>query len=248
MAIDQRVGIDEDVRAAVAISHLRRLPPATLDAMLQGVRRVHVPAGSAVRVAGEEGPHLELLVSGFVRIFVSAPDGRSLTVRYFRPGALTGVASLFTPKFSMPGSIQALRDSDLLVFRTDVVRSLVERDLDVARALLDELAERVVDWVAEIPGSAFSTVRQRVARHLLDLASEQQHRDELVARVSQQALAEAVGSVREVVVRVLRELRSEGVIRTSRAGIVLVRPEELVLEVFPVQGTGDDPADWNLGS
>jgi CRP-like cAMP-binding protein len=107
------------------------------------------PAGSAVRVAGEEGPHLELLVSGFVRIFVSAPDGRSLTVRYFRPGALTGVASLFTPKFSMPGSIQALRDSDLLVFRTDVVRSLVDRDLDIARALLDELAERVVDWVVD---------------------------------------------------------------------------------------------------
>jgi hypothetical protein len=54
--------------------------------------------------------------------------------------------------------------------------------------------------------------------------------------------------VREVVVRVLRELRTEGVIRTSRAGIVLVRPEELVLEVFPVQGAGDDPVDWNLGS
>ena len=245
MAIGQRAGVGDDVRDALAISHLRRVPPPTLAELLNGARQIRVPAGSAVRVAGEEGPHLELLVDGFVRIFITAPDGRTLTVRYFRRGALTGVASLFTPKFSMPGSIQALIDSEILVFDTATVRRLVERDLDLARALLDELSERVVSWVAEIPGSAFASVRQRVARHLLDLASEQQQDDRLVARVSQQALADAVGSVREVVVRVLRDLRTEGIIRTSRDGIVLVRPADLVTEVFPAP---DQASDWNIGS
>ncbi len=132
----------------------------------------------------------------------------------------------------MPGSIQALVDSELLSFRPGVVRALAERDIRVARALIDELSERVVSFVAEIPGSVFSTVRQRVARHLLDLASEQQHGHDLVARVSQQTLADAAGSVREVVVRVLRELRDEGVIRTSRAGIAILMPERLVVELF----------------
>ena len=105
----------------------------------------------------------------------------------------------------------------------------------MARAIIDELSERVVKFVAEIPGSAFSTVRQRVARHLLDLASEQRNGGRLVARVSQQELADAVGSVREVVFRVLRELRSEGVIRTSREGIELLLPERLIDEQFPVR-------------
>ena len=61
--------------------------------------------------------------------------------------------------------------------------------------------------------------------HLLDLASEQPQGDRLVAAVSQQALADAVGSVREVVVRVLHDLRSEGVIRTSREGIEILVPD-----------------------
>jgi CRP/FNR family transcriptional regulator, cyclic AMP receptor protein len=230
---DHGTDIDDDIREAIAASHFRELPDGTLAELVGGSRRIHVAAGSSVRVAGEEGPHLELLIDGFVRIFVAAPDGRSLTVRYFRRGALTGVASLFTPKFAMPGSIQALVDSEVLVFDPGTVRRLVDRDLAVARAILDELAERVVSWVAEIPGSAFATVRQRVARHLLDLASEQQHGKELVARVSQQTLADATGTVREVVVRVLRELREEGLIRTRRGGIVIVRPEGLVVEVFP---------------
>lgn len=239
MAILERAMLDDGVRAALARSHFGDLPDDLAAELVDGARRIRVDAGSTVRAAGEAGPHLELLVEGFVRIFVTAPDGRSLTVRYFRPGALSGVASLFTPSFSMPGSIQALVDSELLAFRPDAVIGLAERDNRVARALIDELSERVISFVAEIPGSAFSTVRQRVARHLLDLASEQQHGHELIARVSQQALADAVGSVREVVVRVLRDLRQERVIRTSRAGIAILAPERLIVELFPVTAATD---------
>ena len=247
MLIGERTHLDDGVRAALARSHFRGLPEDVAAELVEGARPIVVPAGSTFRAAGEAGPHLELLVEGFVRIFVTAPDGRSLTVRYFRRGALTGVASLFTPRFSMPGSIQALVDSELLALRPSAVIGLAERDLRVAHALINELSERVVRFVAEIPGSAFSTVRQRVARHLLDLASEQQHGQELVARVSQQALADASGSVREVVVRVLRELREEGVIQTSRAGIAILVPERLVVEVFPAAAATTESADGNLG-
>jgi CRP/FNR family cyclic AMP-dependent transcriptional regulator len=247
MAIAALAALDDDIRDALARSHFRDLPGDVAAELVEGARRIRVPAGSSFRNVGEEGAHLELLVDGFVRIFVSAPDGRSLTVRYFRRGALTGVASLFTPRFSMPGSIQALVDSELLALKPRVVRGLAERDLRVARALIDELSERVVSFVAEIPGSAFSSVRQRVARHLLDLASEQQHGPRLVAKVSQQALADAAGSVREVVVRVLRELRHEGVIRTGRAGIAILKPERLVTELFPAASATGEPLDWNLG-
>ena len=61
-----------------------------------------------------------------------------------------------------------------------------------------------MSFIAEIPGSAFATVRQRVARHLLDLASATQLGSRLKVTISQQELADSVGSVREVVVRVLR--------------------------------------------
>ena len=96
-------------------------------------------------------------------------------------------------------------------------------------ALLADLSERVQGFITEIPGTAFTTVRQRVARHLLDLASERMpERGELVVFVSQRDLAEAVGTVREVVVRVLRELRQEGVVRTERDRIVIVDPAQLI--------------------
>ena len=72
--------------------------------------------------------------------------------------------------------------------------------------------------------------------------------DRLIARVSQQALADAVGSVREVVVRVLRDLRSEGVIRTSRDGIEILLPDRLIAELFPGVQASSEPSDRRIGA
>lgn len=235
MAIHDRAVPETAVVEALSQSHFKTLPRDTIDALMEGATRAHWPAASTVRAIGEPGPYLDLLVDGLLRVYVGAPDGRTLTVRYLRQGEIAGGVSLFTPGYALAATMQALVDSDVLTFRADLVIELAQRDVGVARVLIDELSERVVNFVAEIPGSAFSTVRQRVARHLLDLASEQHHGDRLIARVSQQALADATGSVREVVVRVLRDLRDEGVIQTSRGGIEVLLPERLIVEQYPME-------------
>jgi CRP/FNR family transcriptional regulator, cyclic AMP receptor protein len=153
-------------------------------------------------------------------------------VRYARPGALIGAVSLFARPFTMPAATQALVDAELLRLSPAVVRRAVARDTRVAQAFLSELSERVLSSIDEIPGNTFATVRQRVARHLLDLAAERgpgrEVGAEIVVPVSQQELADAVGTVREVVVRVLRELRQDGVVRTERDHIVILDPARLV--------------------
>jgi CRP/FNR family transcriptional regulator len=161
-----------------------------------------------------------------------------MTVRYCRAGALLGVATLYAGVVR-PFSIAALSASELLSLRPMTVRGWADRDSRVARALLVETSERVMAFVAEFSGHAFANVRRRIARHLLDLASDQQHPDELAASISQQELADAVGSVREVVVRVLRELREEGTVETRRDRIIIRDPERL---------SGIGSPSWNESS
>jgi CRP/FNR family transcriptional regulator len=231
------------VTDAIAASNLRGLSAAQIADLTAEARRVPVAAGTTYRHEGEGGAHLELVLSGFIRAFVAAADGRMLTIRYARPGAVIGTVSLFAPGYSMPGSVQALVDSEVLALRPDAVQALAARDPAVAGALLVELSERVRSFVNGITGSAFSTVRQRVGRHLLDLASDRQHDQALVATVTQQQLADAVGSVREVVVRVLRELREEGIVRTGSNAIEILDPERLFVDQRIATSEG-----WNQGS
>jgi CRP/FNR family transcriptional regulator, cyclic AMP receptor protein len=227
--------VDADLRRAISMSHLGGLPPAALAELLAGAVRAKVPAGSVTHREGEHAPHLELVVSGVVRVFVTAPDGRTMTIRYCRSGALIGVMSLFAAGFTLPATIQALVDADVLRLAPGAARTAGERDVRVARAFLAEQSERAMNFMCEIPGGAFATMRQRVARHLLDLASERASQpargQELAAPVSQRELADAVGTVREVVVRVLRELREDGLVRTERDRIVIVDPDHLTQEL-----------------
>lgn len=237
--------MDAQVRHALSRSNLRELPGDVLDELVMAADRVRIPAGSVTHWEGEHAPFLELVISGVVRVFVTAPDGRTMTIRYCRPGALIGAPSLFAAPYAMPAPTQALVDVELLRMSPTIARRAAERDVRVAISLLGEVSERVLTFVWEISGSAFATVRQRVARHLLDLASERlpepasKHRSgsELVVRVSQRELAEAVGTAREVVVRVLRELRQDGVVRTGRDQIVIADPARLIQEY-----------GWNPGS
>ena len=225
---------DVSIRSSISLSHLASLPTAVLDSLTATSRLRGVPAGTVVHGAGPVESHFTLVVPGLVRVYVTARDGRSLTVRYCRAGSLLGALTIFGAT-QLPASIQSLVDTHLLEFDPVIVRDLCEREARVSRVLIDELSERVHAFLAEIPGSAFASVRERVARHLLDLASDDQSTDGLMVAVGQQGLADAVGTSREVVVRALRELREAGLIETRRGLIRLLDPERLVDE-------------WNKGS
>ena len=68
-------------------------------------------------------------------------------------------------------------------------------------------------------------VRQRVARHLLDLAVRED--GVLVVRATQQDLADAIGSVREVVSRAVMGFREQGLLARSSEGLVVLDPAGL---------------------
>lgn len=229
--------MDIQLRAAIDDSYLRDVPSDVLSDLLDGAQQVVVPAGSVLHWEGDHTPHLELVVAGVVRVHVAAPDGRTMTIRYCRRGALLGAMSLFRRRFTMPATAMALTEARMLRTAPDTVRRLVGQP-DIAHALHLELSERAEGFLHEIAGGAFGTVRERVVRHLLDLATDAEGTAaELVVAASQQELAEAAGTVREVVVRVLRELREEDLVRTERGRIILLDVERLV-----------DEEVWNLSS
>lgn len=225
-------GWDGPVGAGVESSPFGRLPEGARRRVLERARVERVPARTLTHRVGERDPHLELVLDGVMRVYVTGPNGRSMTVRYCRTGALIGVMSLYARDYRMPAYVQALTETTLLHLAPGVVRQAARDDGQVAELLLCEVADRTHRLMHDLPGSVFATVRQRVARHLLDLASEVDVADRgpagrLTVEASQSDLAEAAGSVREVVVRVLAELRESGVISTYRDHIDIVDPVRL---------------------
>ncbi len=122
-------------------------------------------------------------------------------------------------------SVQAVIPCTILELKEVTVRELIAEDGRVGLALIAEITRRLQDIYATLASNTFGSMRERVARHLLDLATEATHTERLVAPVTQQALADDVGTVREVVARVLRDLRSEGLIATADGYIEILDPD-----------------------
>ena len=219
---------DQEVEAALARSFLAGLPPELVGRLRDEGERADYPAGTTVYQAGS-APRAALVVRGLLRVFLTSAEGRQVTVRYARPGDVLGIAVLV----GGPGNfgVQAVEPSS--VFRISV-RSLIaaaRRDPRVSWAIAEELNRRLYEVLEQTAVNAFGSVRQRVAAHLLDLASAQQHpRGRLAARVSQQELADAAGTVREVVARVLRDLRVAGIVATTADSVVILDPARLYAE------------------
>jgi CRP/FNR family transcriptional regulator len=216
---------DADVVAAMAGSFLGKLSPDLVRALLAGGLRSELPAGTTIYREGS-APRTLLVVSGLLRVYMSSPEGRQVTVRYARGRDVLGIAVLVGGPANV--AVQTLEDSTLFRIDAATLTAAAREDGRVGWALAEELNRRLYDNLEQTAVNAFGSARQRVALHLLDLASGQQSpRGPLVARVSQQELAEAVGSVREVVARVLRDLRLARLVATSPHGVQILDPTGL---------------------
>jgi CRP/FNR family transcriptional regulator len=216
---------DPRIRNALAKSFLARLPRAALDELLEGATTEEIAVG-ALTYKPEADPTAALVVAGLFRVYYEASDGRQVTIRYARPGDVLGiVAAAGGPA---PVHTQALTDSTRLVMDMDTLRALARRDPDVAWGMVEELSRIVFSLWNQLADTAFASVPQRVARHLLEIAAAHQEAGApLVARVTQTELADLVGSVREVVARALRELREDHIVAVARSGITVLDPSRL---------------------
>lgn len=206
-----------------AIAHrgfLGRLSPELIEELTRTARSAYYPKGTILGAAAESAP--ALVVSGMLRYFLSAGDGRQMTIRYVGPGDLVG--TLVSDRANVRTRVEVLQPAVLLNLDLADVRSLAARRPAFAEALLDETVGRVRMAYRALSASAFMGVRARVARDLLERAkmagaplSTGLHLD-----VTQQALADATGSVREVVARALRELREEKAIGPLGDGVTIL--------------------------
>jgi CRP/FNR family transcriptional regulator len=159
-----------------------------------------------------------VVVEGLVRAFVAAADGREATVIYARAGDVIGIDAPLR-QGSLLG-LQALESTTIEYFDASRLELQLENEVALARFVADCLAHAVVRLSNAMRAIAFGRVRQRLASHLLVLAVREPD-GRLVVRMTQQGLADAVGSVRDVVARNLVELSSKGIVTTARGRVFI---------------------------
>ncbi len=202
---------------------LARLSPDLIEELIQSSHEAYYRTGLILETPTHAG--FVLIVSGALRYYLPAANGRQVTVGYLGPGNVVGtIQSESTDQIR----IQVIAPTTLLHLDAGRVHSMIEQRPDFMQALLDEATDGLRHSFRVLAASAFTTVRARVARDIVERASlSGPLRAGIHLIVTHQSLADATGSVREVVARALQAMKQEGVIETGWGSVTVLDPDAL---------------------
>lgn len=212
-------------QAAWRASSFAPLPEQAQDTLLETAIELEAESGQIIyrELHKSTSAFLALVTYGLVRVFVSSARGREVTIRHLKRGDITGIPAMVAN--GAPQGVEAVTKCGLVAFQVRALRTLARNDPAVAWTLCQELTKIVLEVTDVLAETAFKSINERVARTLLERARPDG--GTLSVEVSQQEIADEIGSVREVVSRALRQLRTEGLVDRKDNRIVLLDPVSL---------------------
>jgi CRP/FNR family transcriptional regulator len=203
---------------ASALYALRALPGTSDDVVSALAKRgveVRFRPGEVLFRAGSQPRGWYLVLEGSVRV-VRGPHTRQHVVHTEGPGGSLGEVPLFGGA-THPATGIATEPTRCALFSRAAIEGAIAEAPGVAFMLLGRLAHRVRALVERLDERTARSVQTRLVEFLLSRppAGCSGH---MSLGMTQQALAEELGTVREVIARALRELRRQGLIEALSGG------------------------------
>lgn len=196
-----------------------RLSPEERERVERSAHSVRYGAGQMIWSGELDCLGILMIRSGVVRLFLSSQDGREATIARMTDGevcTLTASCTMPTTEFNI--RVQAESEVEALVVPALCLSGLVRENLYVENFLYRSATQHFAHVLEAVEQMLFFSLEQRVAAHLLDEAARL-GTDTL--RVTQEQVAQAIGSAREAVTRTLKKLAAAGAVEVFRGGVRL---------------------------
>lgn len=212
------------------IHQFQGLSTADIQAILSAGKMKRYKAGSTIFLEGAPSFGLCVLLKGEVHLYKIGPEGKENIIAEIKPVIMFNEIAAIDGK---PNPVTANAFQNSLIWYTDQENFQLglERFPQLGIGLLPILARRNRKLITKYADLSFRSVRERVAKLLLEL-SEYGHdpinRDEH----STQQMAAQIVTVPVVISRALGELRDEGMIECTRNLIIVAHPDRLARVSF----------------
>lgn len=193
-------------------------PHALVNDLLSVSREKSIPAGAQIYRAGDACSSIAFVLSGEIRVYKIGQTGREITLYEIERGETCILnASCILSGTSYPAHAVTTTDVDLLLVPSESFRRLVrehEPMRDFVFALLSRRLSGVMELVEEV-------VFGRMDERLMDYLVEKSESNRLEA--THQKIANDLGTSREVISRLLKDLERKNRVRLSRNSITLLK-------------------------
>lgn len=205
-----------------AVTLFEGLDPESIKTIETMVIVRSIPKRTVILTQGEESSSLYLVLEGRFKAYLSDLDGREVILNFIGQGETFGELSILDGK-PRSASIMALTNSRCAILSRNNFRQILHANPSIALHLLSIMADRLRTSTASIADFALLDVYGRIARVLMDHSSEDEQDRRITEPLTHQEIANMVGASREMVTRILNDLRRGGYIAVDHKCIILNR-------------------------
>jgi CRP/FNR family transcriptional regulator len=192
--------------------------PAELQWIKQYLVKKEVKEGEIIVLQGDPSHSLYFVVLGAIKVYKTSFNGRQQILHIARKGESIGDIGIFDGG-PAPASMVAVTPTVLYKINKIDLQTVLRKSPVVVTNALRALAERVRRDARLVEELSFNQVSNRVARLLLEYVAWETGTG---IRLTQQDMANMVGSSREMVNKSLRYLEDRKALRTTRKGIEII--------------------------
>jgi CRP/FNR family cyclic AMP-dependent transcriptional regulator len=203
------------------VDPLAPLAEATLRAIAAGGVVRSYPRNAVLINEGDVGDSLFIVLSGRVKVYASNDAGREVVIDFHGPGEYLGEMSLDGAPRS--ASVVTVEPSTCAVVSRAQFREFILAHPDFALHLIGKLIQRARLATENMKSLALSDVYGRLVRLLNSLAVEEGVRRVVPEKLTQQDIAERVGSSRDMISRLLKDLAAGGYLAVEDRTITILR-------------------------
>ena len=155
---------------------------------------------------GDVGDSMYVVLSGQLKVFLSDDEGKEIVINMMGPGEYFGELSLFDDS-RRSASVMTTEETQLsIISKVDFDACMASHPV-IAHNIIKGLIGRLRISTENIRSLALMDVYGRVAHLLLQLAEEVDGKLVVKEKLTQQDIADRVGSSREMVSRILKDLK-----------------------------------------
>ncbi len=168
----------------------------------------------------DETYSLYVILSGAVKVFISAEDGREAVLNHQTAGDYFGDLALID-KQPRVASVMTTEPSRFMIISREDFMACLSKNPEIAINLIKPLTSRLRMLARNVSSLALLDVYGRVARVLLEQAEEQEDGEMITGKITQQEIADMVGASRAMVSRILKDLKAGGYISVDKKRITI---------------------------
>jgi CRP/FNR family cyclic AMP-dependent transcriptional regulator len=202
-----------------------------LGLLLEATTTKRLEAKETLFHKGDTGNQLYGVLSGRLKVLATSSEGKEVVFSLSGPGDVIGEVALMDSE-PRSATVAALEPSELLTLHRRDLLPFLERHPKVAIHMASVMAQRVRALSQHTEEAQFMPLHSRMAKKLLRLSEVygKESADggvDIDIRLSQQDLADLVGTTRESVNKQLRTWEEQGLVRLKRARIAVLDEDAL---------------------